>query len=71
MTEPCVNARRSRKFSLRWHGRRWYDPNERKIIWPTVCLALLAAAVRVFVVGSAAGHPTPRNASTTLRQKVA
>lgn len=47
------------KFCIRWCGRRWYDPNERKVLWSTLCLALLGGALRLLILGGAASHPTP------------
>ncbi|GLH67806.1 cytochrome c3 family protein [Geothrix edaphica] len=48
-----------RKFSLRWRGRRWYDPNERKLIWSTACMAALTLVARLAVMAvSALQEPT-------------
>lgn len=38
------------KFCFRWRGRRWYDPNERKVIWSTVGTAALTLGIRMIVL---------------------
>lgn len=48
-----------RKFSLRWRGRRWYDPNERKVLWSGLCLVVATTLVRLLIVGDLLTHPTP------------
>lgn len=42
--------------SIRWCGRRWYDPNERKIIWSAVSMALLTVLLRTLSLGFTFGH---------------
>lgn len=48
MNQP--HPRFKRKFSLRWRGRRWYDPNEKKVLWSTLCAIVLMTAVRMIVI---------------------
>lgn len=50
--------------SIRWRGRRWYDPDERKVIWSSLTMALLMGGVRMAVYGFVLGHPEPLVAST-------
>ena len=52
-----------RKFSLWWRGRRWYDPNERKVIGSTLCLTVLAMVTRVLLLGFSSTHPQLLSAS--------
>ena len=54
-----AHPRYKRKFSLRWRGRRWYDPNERKVLWSSLCFILVTALVRLFIVGDFLIYPTP------------
>ena len=46
-----------RTFSLRWRGRRWYDPNEKKVLLTTVPMGVLAAVARVLIFGLASTQP--------------
>jgi predicted CXXCH cytochrome family protein len=48
-----------RTFSLRWHGRRWYDPNEWKLFWSAVGVFVLGLPLRILIFGMTATHPTP------------
>lgn len=49
---------------MRWRGRRWYDPNERKVLWSTVGMALVALATRVLLLGLSSTHTTALMATT-------
>ncbi len=46
------------KFCFRWRGRRWYDPNERKVIWSALGMALFTLAARILILGLSSTHPT-------------
>lgn len=48
--------RYKRTFSLRWRGRRWYDPNEKKVTLTAVPMGLLALVMRLFVFGVSSSH---------------
>ena len=45
-----------RTFSLRWRGRRWYDPNERKVALTTLPVGLLAGLLRLVVFSVTSGQ---------------
>lgn len=45
-----------RKFSLRWRGRRWYDPNEKKVILTTLPMGVIMAVARMFLFGLFSTH---------------
>lgn len=47
------------RFCIRWRGRRWYDPNERKLIWSTLCLMAATTTLRLLIVGDLFSHPMP------------
>jgi predicted CXXCH cytochrome family protein len=49
--------------SVRWRGRRWYDPNERKVVWSSLGMAAVLGGLRLLVLGLVAGHPVPLAAS--------
>lgn len=51
------------KFCFRWQGRRWYDPNERKVIWSPLCLMLVSTLVRMVIMGHLFTPPTPLEAA--------
>lgn len=55
--------RYKRTFSLRWRGRRWYDPNEKKVLWSTFCLILLTTAVRLVVISDLFTQPAQLEAA--------
>jgi hypothetical protein len=54
-----------RKFTLRWRGRRWYDPNERKAAWSVIATAMLAFATRLVVMGLSSTQSTQLAAAAT------
>jgi len=47
-----------KKFCFRWRGRRWYDPNERKVIWSTLGMACFTMAVKILIWGLTSTHQT-------------
>lgn len=47
-----------RKFTFRWRGRRWYDPNERKVVWSALGMAVTTMVARVLILGLSSAHPT-------------
>lgn len=51
--------RYKRTFSLRWRGRRWYDPNEKKVLWSSLALVAFSGLLRVLIFGDLLVHPTP------------
>ncbi|HEX9082256.1 MAG TPA: cytochrome c3 family protein [Holophagaceae bacterium] len=50
--------------SIRWRGRRWYDPNERKVIWSSLGMAAAMGMVRLLLYAATAGHAAPLAASS-------
>lgn len=53
-----------RHFTLRWKGRRWYDPNAWKVFWSAVSAAGIAGAVRLSFMLLATGQGAPLAART-------
>lgn len=58
MKRPSPSYQR-KKFCLRWRGRRWYDPNEWKVLYSVLSAAGVAFAVRSAVFMLATGHSAP------------
>ncbi|HJW33333.1 MAG TPA: cytochrome c3 family protein [Holophagaceae bacterium] len=52
------------KFCMRWRGRRWYDPNEWKLVWSAASAAGVTLAIRAAVFLLAGGQPAPLAART-------
>lgn len=42
--------------SIRWRGRRWYDPNERKVLWSSLSSALVFGVIRMAVFSLGLSH---------------
>ncbi len=55
-----------RHFCFRWRGRRWYDPNERKVIWSTLSLALVSLGLRLLSLGFSSGQLVPLKAASAI-----
>ena len=47
------------KFCFRWRGRRWYDPNERKVVWGPFCLMVATTLVRMLILGDLFSQSRP------------
>lgn len=47
-----------RTFSLRWRGRRWYDPNKKKVILTTIPMGLFTLLARMLLLGFASTQTT-------------
>ena len=51
------------KLTFRWRGRRWYDPNERKVLWSASCMAVITMVTRVLLLGLSSTRTVPLMAS--------
>lgn len=61
--KPSSTPYRRGKLTFRWRGRRWYDPNEIKLLWSTISLFLVSGAIRMAVLAFASTHSSTLEAS--------